>query len=409
MIAVRCVRWPLVVAFSVVALLAAACGGGDGDGDSPSVSEPTPVQTAAPSSGDSGEIPGGADEPGESSDPASAPEPTAAPMPTDPPHVAELPWGDFALAERIADKLAASQQLNLVLSAASTGEGGSAEVLAGGWSGAAADFDADLNMRVVGPNTVDQAAQIDIIESLIGSGSIDCLAVEADGADAFVDVIDQAVNSGIPAFTVGGDSAESRRFAFYGLDDRAAGKRVGTTAGEWAAENRILMAKAGVLTGDANNPRYQARMEGFVEGLLEIHSGVEFVNGPADAESLGFDPDAVYAAADAWVGANVDVDMVFHTDQGMAQVARVIADRSLYGDMYTSGFHMSADLANYIRDGVVVVAVAQGLTLQAHNAGVACAQFLLDGAYEVGRVVQEPHIATAVNVEAVDWTLPENQ
>ena len=30
--------------------------------------------------------------------------------------------------------------------------------------------------------------------------------------------------------------------------------------------------------------------------------------------------------------------MIFHTDAGMAQVARVIADQSLYGDVYTSGF-----------------------------------------------------------------------
>ena len=399
MTAARCVRWPLAAAFSVVVLLAAACGGGDGDEDSESAQEPTPALTATPAG--EGAAEGGAGQP--------AATPASTPVVVGPPHAAELPWGDFALAERIASKLASGQQLNLVLSAASTGAGGSGEVLGGGWTGSAAGFDADLNMRVVGPNTADRTEQVEIVNSLIDSGSIDCLAVEADGADAFVEVIDRAVNSGIPAFTVGGDSAESRRFAFYGLDDRAAGKLVGTTVGQWAADNRILMAKAGVLTGDAANPRYRARMDGFVEGLLEIHSGVEFANTPANVESLGFDPDAVYAAADAWVGANVDVDMVFHTDEGMAQVARVIADRSLYGDMYTSGFQMSADLANYIRDGVVVAAVAEGLAAQARNAGAACAQFLIDGIYEVGRVAHDPLIATTDNVEAVDWTLPENQ
>ena len=348
--------------------------------------------------------------------PEAGPEATAEPAPTaasassGPPHTAELPWGDFTLDTRIAGKLAAGGRLNLVLSAAATGPGGSGEVLGAGWSQAAAEFDADLNLRIVGPNTADQAEQIDIIHSLLDSGSIDCLAVEADGADSFVEVIDRAVNSGVPAFTVGGDSAESRRFAFYGLDDRAAGHLVGTAAGEWAAENRILMAKAGVLTGDADNPRYQARIEGFIEGLLSIHSGVEFANGPTEGvESLGFDPEAVRAAADAWVGGHLDVDMVFHTDRGMAQVARVIAERSLYGDMYTSGFHMSDELANYIRDGVVVVAVPQGLADQGFDAAVACGQFLLDGAYEVGRVVHEPLLATRDNVEAVDWTLPENQ
>ena len=212
-------------------------------------------------------------------------------------------------------------------------------------------------------------------------------------------------------FTVGGDSAESRRFAFYGLDDRAAGKLVGTTVGEWAAQSGILVAKAGVLTGDAANPRHQARMEGFIEGLLEIHSGVEFANRPGEGvESLGFDPDQVYAAVDAWVGAHLDVDMVFHTDRGMAQVARVIAERSLYGDMYTAGFHMSDQLANYIRDGVVTVAVAQGPGRPGPKRGGArAASSCWTAPHEVGRVVHEPLLATRDNVEAVDWTLPENQ
>ena len=407
-------RTTLLVAIAVVgvvALVASGCGGG-GDGDS------APGQgaaTAAPTAADGGV---GAIDPeaGPAPTAEAAPEatsataPTAAPAPSGPPHTAELPWGDFTLDNRIAGKLAVGERLNLVLSAASTGAGGSGEVMGGGWTGAAAGFDADLNMRIVGPNSADQDEQVEIIHSLLDSGSIDCLAVEADGADSFVEVIDRAVDEGVPTFTVGGDSAESRRFAFYGLDDRAAGHLVGTAAGEWAAENRILMAKAGVLTGDADNPRYQARIEGFIEGLLSIHSGVEFANGPTEGvESLGFDPEAVRTAADAWVGAHLDVDMVFHTDRGMAQVARVIAERSLYGDMYTSGFHMSADLANYIRDGVVVVAVAQGLAAQASSAAAACAQFLLEGAYEVGRVVHEPLLATRDNVEAVDWTLPENQ
>lgn len=395
------VRWLSVAAiFGVLVLLASACGGGDGDEESGP--EATPVVTASPDLSGDGVNGSGA-----------APEPTptaAAPAPAGPPHTAELPWGDFTLDERIAQKLAAGERLNLVLSAASTGAGGSGEVMAAAWQGAASESGVDLNLRVVGPNAADQAEQTEIIQSLIDSGSIDCLAVEADGTDSFVEVIDRAVNSGIPAFTVGGDSAESRRFAFYGLDDRATGKLVGTTVGEWAARSGILVAKAGVLTSDAANPRNRARMEGFIEGLLEVHSGIEFVNGPREGvESLGLDPDAAYAAVDAWVGAHLDVDMVFHTDPGIAQVAQVIANRSLYGDMYTAGFHMSDQLANYIRDGVVVVGLAQGLAAQAHNAAVACGQFLLDGAHEVGQVVHEPLLGTRDNVDAVDWTLLESQ
>ena len=401
-----------VAALLGVALLASACGSGNDDDNSaptpgPVETSPEPVETPDPGSGNEDAAPGDApeDEPGE-----PTPAPTAPPVPLGPPHTAELPWGDFALADRIGAKLAEGQQLNFVLSATATGDGGSGEAMSVGWERAAGEFDADVNPRVVGPNSADRAAQIETIDSLIGAGSIDCLAIEADDPASFTEVINRAIEAGIPTFTVGGDSPDSKRFAFYGLDDRAAGKLVGTMAGEWAAERRILMRKAGVLTGNVDDPRLMARMQGFVEGLLEVHSGIEFVNGPdAGVESLGFDPDAVYAATEAWMLANLDVDMVFHTDQGMAQAARVIADQSLYGDMYTSGFHMNADMANYILDGVVVVAVAQGLSNQAFSAGAACGEFLLEGDYEVGLVVQEPLTATDENVDTLDWTLPENQ
>ena len=406
-------RWKLltmVAIFCAAALAASACGGSSSQDDAapPTVTpSPDPVDSSSGAEPDAGDSSGQSpDVPGEAPEPA----PTEPPAPLGPPHTAELPWGDFALAERIADKLAAGEQLNFVLSVAETGTGGSGEALGDGWAQGANSFDADVNARVIGPNSADQAAQIETIDSLIGADSIDCLAVEADSADSFRPIIDRAIDAGIPVFTVGGDSDESKRFAFYGLDDRAAGKIVGTTVGEWAAESRILMRKAGVLTGDVDNPRFQARMKGFIEGFLDIHSGIEFVNGPDDnIESQGFDPESVYAAVETWVLAQPDVDMIFHTDQGMEQVARVIADNSLYGDVYTTGFHINELMANYIRDGVVVAAVAQGLSTQAHRASEACGNFLLNGTHDVGHVVIEPQIATRDNVEAVDWTSPQNQ
>ena len=402
-------KWLVVVVVGV--LLVSGCGSADDQ-----ISEPvTPLADTGDDTDDNTGNDTGDD--GSSSavldDSASAeavPEPTVAPEPLGAPYVAELPWGDFALADHIADKLASDEQLNFVLSVTATGAGGSGEILGSGWTQASREIDASVNARVIGPNSADRAAQIETIDSLISAGSIDCLAVEVDDPDSFVEIINRAVDAGVPTVTVGGDSADSKRFTFYGLDDRATGKLVGTTVGEWAADSRILMRKAAVLTADVDDPRFVARMQGFIEGLLDIHSGIEFVNGPDhNIESLGTDPEAVYAATDAWIAANLDADIIFHTDSGMAQVAEVIADQSLYGDVYTSGFHMSANMANYIRDGVVVTAIAQGLSSQAATAAGACGDFLLDGDYETGHVVHQPLIATRDNVESINWTLPENQ
>ena len=178
-------------------------------------------------------------------------------------------------------------------------------------------------------------------------------------------------------FAVGGDSPDSKRFAFYGIDDYAAGETAGSLVGQWAADGGILVRRAAVLTGDAGDQGSFDLMRGFVAGLSEIHSGVEWVNGPADVDSFGFDPFAVHDATEAWVLDNIDADIVFHTDEGLEALARVMADQLLYGDMYAVGFHMSEPVTNYIRERVVVTAMVQGLAEQARRAGAACGDFLL--------------------------------
>ena len=339
-------------------------------------------------------------------------EPVVEEEPAGPPHVAELAWGNFELAGRIAAKLDAGDPLNFVMSLNAIDSTGSAS-LEHGWSAAAVEVarqhDTEIDARVIGPNTADVEAQAATIESLIASADIDCLAVEAAHPLLLTGVIDAAVDAGIPVFSVGGDSPDSKRFAFYGLDDYAAGETAGQMVGQWAADGGILVRRAGVLTGDAGDQGSFDSMRGFVAGLSEIHSGVEWVNGPSDVSSFGFDPFAVHDATEAWVLENIDVDIVFHTDEGLEAVSRVIADQLLYGDMYAVGFHMSEPVTNYIRERVVVTAMAQGLAEQARRAGAACGDFLLGGTHDTGHVVIKPTAVTRDNVDEIDWTLPENQ
>ena len=400
----------IFVAASVLALLAAGCGSDDDSAlPAPSV-RPLEEQESPPDA---------EREPAEDETTDEAPtgeeDPVDEPVkeePDGPPHVAELAWGNFELAERIAAKLDAGDPLNFAVSLEATGAANSAS-FEHGWSVAAGEVaehhGVEINARVIGPNSADAEAQAAAIESLIASADIDCLAVEAANFPLLTDVIDSAVDAGIPVFAVGGDSPDSKRFAFYGLDDYAAGQTAGSLVGQWAVDGGILVRRAGVLTGDAGDQGSFDLMRGFVAGLSEIHSGVDWVNGPADVDSFGFDPFVVHDATEAWVLDNMDVDIVFHTDEGLEAVARVIADQLLYGDMYAVGFHMSEPVTNYIRERVVVTAMAQGLAEQARRAGAACGDFLLGGTHDTGHVVIEPVAVTRDNVDEIDWALPENQ
>ena len=414
----------LAAAVCLLMLVAGACGDGGGN-DQPDPSGAADQTEAAPADPEAEEPPPNTTEPPppntteapptttEAPPNSTEPPPTTTTEPAGPPHVAELVWGNFELAERIAAKLEAGERLNLVVSLAETDDSGLGPSYEHGWNRAGAEvaarYGVDINARVIGPNRADAEDQGSTIEALVASGDIDCLAVEAAGPRLLTDAVDRAVDAGVAVFSVGGDSPDSKRFAFYGLDDYAAGEAAGSLVGQWAADGGILVRRAGVLTGDASDPRSFDRMRGFIAGLSEIHSGVEFVNGPGDVESFGLDPLVAYDPSEAWVLGNLDVDIVFHTDRGLEAVAAVIADQLLYGDMYAVGFHMSERVTDYISERVVVAAMVQGASEQARLAGLACGDFLLGGAFETGHVVLEPTAVTRDNLEDLDWTLPENQ
>ena len=300
-----------------------------------------------------------------------------------------------------------------MLSVGATSDGGSGPAMGEGWArGAeevAARYGGAVEARVVGPWGDDPDAQAAEIDELVTAGEVDCLAVEAAAGGELARVIDRAANSGVPVFTVGADSPDSKRFAFYGLDDRDAGVHTGRLVGRWALDGRILLRKAAVLAADAADERSRLLMEGFVAGMGEELPDLEFVNGPDTAASLGDDPEAAYEAAGEWIEAHPDVDIIFHPDPSLEQASRYIAVQALYGEVSTAGFHLSGAVLNYVYEGVVVAAMVPGLANQAAAAADACGDFLLAGAYDTGHVAVDPTAVTEANIEERDWTAPESR
>ena len=419
------------------ALLASACGG---DGSRPvaaptSTAAPDQAVPADPEPPTTTEAPADPEQPDATSEPpatteaplaseplttADAPlasEPpatTVPPRPQSPPYRAELPWGSFLLADRTAHKLLTlDETLSFVLSVGATSDGGSGPAMGEGWARgaeeAAARHGATIEARVVGPWGDDPDAQAAEIDELVTAGEVDCLAVEAPAGGELARVIDRAANSGVPVFTVGGDSPGSKRFAFYGLDDRGAGVHTGRLVGRWALDGRILLRKGAVLAADAADERSRVLMEGFIDGIGEELPDLEFVNGADTAASLGADPDAAYEAAGEWIEAHPDVDIIFLPDSSLEQASSFIAARALYGEVSTAGFHMSDSVVNYVYEGVVVAAMVAGLANQAAAAADACGDFLLAGAYDTGRVAVDPTAVTEGNLEERDWTAPESR
>jgi len=84
------------------------------------------------------------------------------------------------------------------------------------------------NVEVIwrGPETTDEIRQKEILESFIAQ-RVDGIAISCLNGDLLTDAIDRAVNAGIPVITWDSDAPKSKRLAFYGVDDYAAGTALG--------------------------------------------------------------------------------------------------------------------------------------------------------------------------------------
>jgi ribose transport system substrate-binding protein len=122
---------------------------------------------------------------------------------------------------------------------------------------------AALGVHVIyrGPERADELKQKEILESFIAQ-QVDGIAISVLNAEFLSATIDRAVEAGIPVVTWDSDAPQSKRLAFYGVDDYKSGQIMGEQA------IAILGGKGTValLTSlGANN--LQRRLDGVKEAL----------------------------------------------------------------------------------------------------------------------------------------------
>jgi ribose transport system substrate-binding protein len=128
------------------------------------------------------------------------------------------------------------------------------------------------NVEVIwrGPETADQLRQKEILESFI-TQRVDGIAISSLNGDFLTETIDRAIDAGIPVVTWDADAPKSRRIAFYGVDDVAAGRILGERATALVGGH----GKVAIITsvGAINLAR---RLEG-VREVLKQQAGMQVV------------------------------------------------------------------------------------------------------------------------------------
>ena len=121
-----------------------------------------------------------------------------------------------------------------------------------------------------GPENADQLRQKEILESFI-TQRVDGIAISCLNGDFLTDTINRAMDSGIPVVTWDADAPKSKRIAFYGVDDRAAGRMLGEQA------VRLLGGKGTVaIITSVGAVNLQRRLEGLRE-VLGQHKDIRVV------------------------------------------------------------------------------------------------------------------------------------
>jgi ribose transport system substrate-binding protein len=119
------------------------------------------------------------------------------------------------------------------------------------------------------PNNEDAQQQAQFIEQLVAGGA-DGIAVSCSDAKVLTAAINAAVDKGVQVVTFDSDAPDSKRFAYYGIDDVAAGRQVGVELAKVMGDKGVVA----ILAGNQNAPNLQARVRGVREELAK-HKGIK--------------------------------------------------------------------------------------------------------------------------------------
>ena len=124
-----------------------------------------------------------------------------------------------------------------------------------------------INWRT--PATEDAQKQAEFLELLTSQG-VDGIAVSCTDANLLQSSINAAAAGNVPVVTFDSDAPNSDRFAYYGVDDKAAGAKVMEELAAQLDGNGVVA----VLSGNPNSANLSARVDGVREEAAR-HEGIE--------------------------------------------------------------------------------------------------------------------------------------
>lgn len=270
---------------------------------------------------------------------------------------------DFPLAERIAAKVAAGEELNIFVSYHDVSNEFAPFIRAGVEK---ADAEEGVKATFIGPVGSDADGQISEIETLLDT--MDGLAISSVSTDALAPLIDRVIAAGVPVIAYNTDNPDSKRLIFAGQDlvqsGREAGKLMGDTLG---GKGKIL-----ILTLDAAAQWSLDRESGGREALKGF-SDIEVVQ----TINTGSDPQEMYSAIENAMLANPEVTGLLSLECCTTPAAGSWVERSgKTGAVKIVGFDLLDQTVEQVGKGIVQATIDQAPERQGYEAVDLLVKFL---------------------------------
>src|SRR5258705_12209321 len=124
-------------------------------------------------------------------------------------------------------------------------------------------YNVDVEVEIRTPNEEDAMKQAEAIGAL--TGRADGIAISCSDADTLTPSIDKAVSKGVAVMCFDSDAPNSKRFAYYGTDDKACGQRTVDVLAKAMGEKGTIA----ILAGNQSAPNLQNRVAGAKEALAK--------------------------------------------------------------------------------------------------------------------------------------------
>ncbi|MDC3412083.1 sugar-binding protein [Aquibacillus sp. 3ASR75-11] len=247
----------------------------------------------------------------------------------------------------------------------------------------------DAAVEYTGPEQTDMDQHIKVMEMAIAS--------KADGiltqglTEEMIPVINEAIQQGIPVVTLDTDATDSRRLAYVGTDNYAAG----FLAGQTLAKATNGSAKVGIITGSLQSTSQQERVNGFRDAVKQ-NTEIEIVAVEPSNISRVQAADKTYQIFTKYP----DVTAFFGTSAlDGPGISATVQSLGRTKDVYILAFDTLPETLKLIKQGTIDATVAQ----QPYEMGYKGLELMVDIAN--GENVQEINYLEAQIVRSSDLPL----